>query len=429
MRHVAASSRSSRSAASRNAGAYPVMNRNVSATRDGRHAELDELPRERLGVRRLRGTEAPVAAAAHARDRSRRSRCASRARGTARPWPPPRRRSRASCTRCRPASWAAAGTEPCSSQASAASSWPRSTGHPVSSRSTAHVVGDRRRVGERVDVLGRRVDVADVLGQVGARCGAPGSPPRRRARADRDQEAVAARIAFTCSICSRGAERSPRRASRRRGRARRSEVASAKFTISIAPASSSSASSASSSCSWQPSQDAILNTATRGFAGAAGLVRRAHSSSTSIRSRDLVPAEDRAVGADEVRAELAVAAEPHGAVHVPLHREPEPARRGSRAREQVAHREPHHDLGPAREHRRGLRVDVDVREERRDDAAPVRPLVVGDVDRQVHLEALLEPRPVHPRLELATEEHLARGHARPPAAAPGGTISRWRRAS
>ena len=104
-------------------------------------------------------------------------------------------------------------------------------------------------------------------------------------------------------------------------------LASRKYAISISPASASSSSSQSSSDSWQPSQEANFQTASVGLRVSVG-----HSSRTPIRSADLVVAIDRAVAADQRRAELAVAAVAEPAAHVALHRDVDPLGAARRAR-------------------------------------------------------------------------------------------------
>src|SRR5450631_2910413 len=97
------------------------------------------------------------------------------------------------------------------------------------------------------------------------------------------------------------------------GRTRR--LASGKLAISTAPATRRSSSSASSRESWHPSQDANLNTAIFGFFGGISQLLLVEQVA------DPRQREHRSVLADEFRSVLAMAAEPHGAFHVPLHGE------------------------------------------------------------------------------------------------------------
>ncbi len=184
---AAAASASSRSEASRKSGAYPVMKRNFSATCEGVMPKLEEPPRERVAVRRLGGTEASVAPAAHAGA----DRAAPRAgHGT-------EARLALGHHHADVAALLALDADRGGGRAGhRALEQPRERreqlspvdGAPGQLQIHLHVVGHRRRVGQRVDVLGRRVDVAHVVGERGAvaqRLDAAG----RRARADRDQEA------------------------------------------------------------------------------------------------------------------------------------------------------------------------------------------------------------------------------------------------
>src|SRR5512134_559775 len=74
-----------------------------------------------------------------------------------------------------------------------------------------------------------------------------------------------------------------------------------------------SSSSQSSSESWQPSQEANFQTARRGLRLTSTL-----DLPEAEEAEDPVVGEDRPVPAHEHGAELAMAAEAHGALHVPL---------------------------------------------------------------------------------------------------------------
>src|SRR5512135_1017323 len=92
--------------------------------------------------------------------------------------------------------------------------------------------------------------------------------------------------------------------------------ASGKFAISIAPAIASSSRSQSSRVSWHPSHEANFHTASFGL--------RWRFTSYLPRGQqplDPVEPEHRAILADELRPALAMPAEPHAALHVPLHRQ------------------------------------------------------------------------------------------------------------
>src|SRR5689334_2664541 len=86
--------------------------------------------------------------------------------------------------------------------------------------------------------------------------------------------------------------------------------ASTKLAISTAPASVNSSSSQSSRLSWQPSQDANFHTASLGRRFATSDLPQRHE------PFDAIVGEHRAILADERRAELAVAAESDGTLHV-----------------------------------------------------------------------------------------------------------------
>ena len=83
--------------------------------------------------------------------------------------------------------------------------------------------------------------------------------------------------------------------------------------------------------------------------------------------------------ADEMRAELAVAAESHRAAHVAFDRDEDPLRRHF-ARQRLEHDKPHHDLRPAGHHRRFARLQTEAIEQHRHDADVPVPIVVADVD-------------------------------------------------
>src|SRR3990172_11830599 len=91
--------------------------------------------------------------------------------------------------------------------------------------------------------------------------------------------------------------------------------ASRKSAITSRAATASRSSSQLSRVNWQPSQDANFQTASLGLGVAMSDVRVLEPSA------DAVVPKDRAVLADELGAELTVAAEPDRALHVALHRE------------------------------------------------------------------------------------------------------------
>src|SRR6056297_781153 len=119
--------------------------------------------------------------------------------------------------------------------------------------------------------------------------------------------------------------------------------------MSTSPAMASNSSSAESSDSWQPSHEANFHTATVGRPIPSVTALTSPSSSQLADAQqpgDLGPAEHRPVAAQEPRAQLAVAAGPHAALHVALQRHVD-ALRGDTTLEQRLGREPHHDLWPA----------------------------------------------------------------------------------
>src|SRR5262245_60223602 len=112
--------------------------------------------------------------------------------------------------------------------------------------------------------------------------------------------------------------------------------------MSMASATASSSSSASKSVSWQPSQEANLNTATVGLPLCPFPLELIFSKP----GPDLVIRKDRSVFADEVRPVLAMPAESDAAFHVAFHRDVQVARRQA-ARLQFPDHVAHHDLGTA----------------------------------------------------------------------------------
>ena len=132
----------------------------------------------------------------------------------------------------------------------------------------------------------------------------------------------------------RRADRAFDEAGRRTGPDERREVASANSTMSTRSAIASSSSSRSSSVSWQPSHDANLTTPIRGrVRRRPWRARRERQPSEALPAEgvaELGDREDGAVAADEERAQLAVAAQPDAAGHVPLERQPDVARRRRR---------------------------------------------------------------------------------------------------
>src|SRR3990172_11346180 len=119
--------------------------------------------------------------------------------------------------------------------------------------------------------------------------------------------------------------------------------ASRKSAITSRAATASKSSSQFSRVNWQPSQDANFQTASLGLGAAMSDVLVLEPSA------DAVVAKDRAVLAHELGSELAVAAEPHRALHVALHGK-EDAVRGHPVGEQAPYRVPHHDLRAAHHH-------------------------------------------------------------------------------
>src|SRR6516225_3376242 len=95
--------------------------------------------------------------------------------------------------------------------------------------------------------------------------------------------------------------------------------ASTKLAISTSPAMVSSSSSQSSSVNWQPSQDANFQMASLGL-GLPVISKLPDPQPTF----NAVIAKNRAVFADELRAELAVATKADGALHITLHRQKDP---------------------------------------------------------------------------------------------------------
>src|SRR6516164_4383806 len=75
--------------------------------------------------------------------------------------------------------------------------------------------------------------------------------------------------------------------------------------------------------------------------------------------------EDGTVLTDECRAELATAAESHGALHVALHGKEDPLR-GDAAMHQLSRNHPHHDLRTYDEAHRARWIELRARNKRRD---------------------------------------------------------------
>src|SRR3990172_6731127 len=163
--------------------------------------------------------------------------------------------------------------------------------------------------------------------------------------------------------------------------------ASRKSAITNRATTASKSSSQFSRVNWQPSHDASFQTASFGLGAAMSDVRVLEPSA------DAVVAKDRAVLADELGSELAVAAEPDRALHVALHREKD-AVGGHSVGEQAAHRVPHHDLRAAHHHHAPGRVDPHLAEQVRHHPDVVAPRPIGAVDGQVHLGVRVPcPRP------------------------------------
>src|SRR5579872_2647720 len=93
--------------------------------------------------------------------------------------------------------------------------------------------------------------------------------------------------------------------------------------MSIAPATARSSSSQSRRDSWQPSQEENFQTASFGLRAGAAMSNLPQAENRA----KLIIGEHRPVAADESRAELAVAAEADGALHVALHGDVHRARR------------------------------------------------------------------------------------------------------
>src|SRR5690554_3858989 len=111
----------------------------------------------------------------------------------------------------------------------------------------------------------------------------------------------------------------------------------------MAPATASSSSSQSSRLSWQPSQEANFQTASLGL-------RRAMASefSDGQQSGNAGKVEHRSVFADKDRAELAMAAQADGALHVAFHRKVDALRNHATLHQRLG-RKAHHDLGATHE--------------------------------------------------------------------------------
>src|SRR6187549_125214 len=99
--------------------------------------------------------------------------------------------------------------------------------------------------------------------------------------------------------------------------------------MSTAPATASSSSSQSSSESWQPSQEENFHTASLGLRADAAISDLPNAENRT----QLFVGEDRAIAADEGRAELAMAAEADGAFHIAFHRDVHRAGRDARGGE------------------------------------------------------------------------------------------------
>jgi hypothetical protein len=74
-------------------------------------------------------------------------------------------------------------------------------------------------------------------------------------------------------------------------------------------------------------------------------------------TRDAGISEDRPILADKIWPKLAAAAEPHGALHVPLLRKVDISVRDA-VSQSLSDGEPHHDLRSARHHKSPLAVDL-----------------------------------------------------------------------
>src|SRR5262245_46524224 len=126
--------------------------------------------------------------------------------------------------------------------------------------------------------------------------------------------------------------------------------------------------------------------------------RRPSDLSDPERMADALVAEDRPVAADELRAELAVAAATDRAFHVALHRHVDPSRVDA-AIEQRLGREAHHRFRAADERDGAGGIEAGSRDQAGHHSDLPGPAGAGDVDGDVDREAALAPLVELPRVE------------------------------
>ena len=302
------------------------------------------------------------------------------------------------------ASSGSCGRRPTVRAVSSSSSWPRVDGAAAQLGVDRHVVRDRRRGRERLDVLGMRVDRgADrvVVGPVAQRLDAAG----RGARADRHEQRRLAPDADDLLDLLRGADRaldeddvdtarrSGGRTPRRTRRAR------------TAPSSSSRWSSRSSSVSWQPSQDAILTIPRRGR-GASAARAAPVITDPPVRSAGPSSASEKTGPSRQTNTvpELAVAAQARRRIPCGARASRRSARRSIAAVAQHVDRGLDHPLGPADEGRRPCAVPAGAVEQ--PVTTPTRPNHSGPARSTVWSTS--RSRRASRRRELVDEQPVAR---------------------
>ena len=136
--------------------------------------------------------------------------------------------------------------------------------------------------------------------------------------------------------------------------------------------------------SWQPSQLANFQTASFGCGA-----RPSRSSQLPHRRAvrpDRVEGEHRAVDAEQVLAQLAVAAQAHAAAHVALQGQPDPFDGATPARGELRRDVAHHHLGPAHQRERPGGVERARRDQLGDQADASGPRGGRPVDGDRHLD-------------------------------------------
>ena len=240
-----------------------------------------------------------------------------------------------------------------------------------------HVGGDRRRGLECRDVLRRRVDGRDELAHVGE-VRAPGCRRRwRRRRSSRAAVDCAAHLADPLRVVlgrDRSLdERQVVRALHRRAAAPRGssdlDLAGEREQLVLAV------------------EQGELAAVTRGELpdGERRLARPLTAPSPPAAAPARRTGVDRAVAADDRRAELAVAAVAERALHVPLQRDVRSAS-GTPRSSSASRREAHHDLGPADEGVRRRRVEPGAGDQLGHDADLAVPAALCAVHRDVDRE-------------------------------------------